>query len=84
MESAIALAEQGAERIIVSLEYCRYCDSSALSVLFKARKRLGSRLVVVVPSTATTREIFAITGMTEMLELKEDLLSALNDADLAS
>lgn len=78
LESAIALAEPSwDERVIVSLEHCNYCDSSGLAVLYRARKRLGEQLRIVVPSDVRIRRIFDICGMNQQLAICDSLREAL-------
>lgn len=84
LDSAIALAESGNERIVISLSNCDYCDSSGLSVIFRAKKRLGSRIVIVVPRDRPARKMFIITGTIEILDIREDLTTVLNERGLAS
>jgi len=77
LESTINLAALDlSKRVIVSLEKCLYCDASGLNVLVKARKRLGSMLLVVVPRANRIRRIFHITGLEEILSLSASLHDA--------
>ena len=69
LEKAIAIAEARAKKIVVSLEHCTYCDSSALGVLIRTKKHLGDRLVTVVPIENRARRIFEITGLVAALEI---------------
>jgi anti-anti-sigma factor len=65
--SEIESAAAGLENVIISLEQCNYCDSSALSVLFRARKDLGPRLLVVLPTESDLHRLFTIAGLSRDL-----------------
>lgn len=78
LESAIVLAEcTSLDRLVVSLEHCRFCDSSALSALVSSKRRLGRRLIVVVPQESHLRRIIDMAGLTASLELCPSLRLAL-------
>lgn len=82
LESAIVIAEcTSASRIVVSLESCPYCDSSALAALIRSKKRLGDRLTIVVPIESRTRRIFDMTGLSAKLDVRTDVNAALGEGD---
>ncbi len=83
LESAIALIEAADETAVVSLEHCDYCDSSGLAVLIKAKKRLGSRLVIVVPEQSKAYRIFTLTDLLKPLDIKGERPDAIDVAPLA-
>ncbi len=53
----------GPGRIVISLEDCRYCDSTCLGIVLRAVSRIGPRLGVVVPPGTIARRLFEVTGM---------------------
>jgi anti-anti-sigma factor len=81
LENAIALAEQQtSSHLIVNMEACKYCDSTGLAVLIRARKRLRERLLVVMTPGSICHRIFAITGLTDVFQASPDIQSALSRA----
>jgi anti-anti-sigma factor len=79
LASAIELAaHMPYERTIVNLVDCQYCDSTGLSVLVRAKRRLGERLAIVGPSRTSGRRAFDITELTEALALCTSLQEALS------
>jgi anti-anti-sigma factor len=77
--SAVALAANTSPgRIVVDLSACRYCDSSGLGALMKAKKRLGERLAIVGPSRREGRRIFDVVSLSEALPLYATLEEALS------
>jgi anti-anti-sigma factor len=85
LTAAVAVASEGgsAKSIVVSLDSCGYCDASGLGVLVPAKKRLGSRLAIVVPRTALVRRVFELTGLTKSLLVYPELSDALRALDAA-
>jgi anti-anti-sigma factor len=78
LASAIELAARMPHRrTVVNLVDCQYCDSTGLSVLVRAKRRLGERLVIVGPSRGAGRRAFDITELTEALALCSTLEEAL-------
>jgi anti-anti-sigma factor len=76
--SAIELAaHMPYQRTVVNLVDCQYCDSTGLSVLVRAKRRLGERLVIVGPSRSAGRRAFEITDLTQALALCTTLEEAL-------
>lgn len=68
LESTILLAAtDDVRRIVVSLEACRYCDSSALAVFIRSKKAYGARFMLIVPPQSQTKKIFEITGLVDVL-----------------
>lgn len=75
---AIATAEgTKPSRIVVSLERCEYCDSTALAELVKAQRRNGLKFQLVVPPKARCARIFELTGLTAILRVNPSLEAAL-------
>lgn len=77
LDRAITLAESASTPIVVSLEQCAYCDSSALGVLIRAKRRLDDRLYIVVPEDAMARRIFEIADLIDVLEIIENVPTSL-------
>ncbi len=81
LEAAIALAEQQpSSYLILNMEDCKYCDSTGLAVLRRARKRLRDRLLLVMKPGSICHRITAITGLADVFQTSSDLLSALSRA----
>jgi anti-anti-sigma factor len=78
LASAIELAaNMPYPRSIVNLVDCQFCDSTGLSVLVRAKRRLGDRLAIVGPSRSAGRRAFDVTELTEALALCATLEEAL-------
>lgn len=78
LASAIELAaHMPYQRTVINLVDCQYCDSTGLSVLVRAKRRLGERVVIVGPSRTAGRRAFDITELTEALALCTTLEEAL-------
>ncbi len=81
LEGAIADAERRAAadgRVVVSLERCGYCDSSSISALLRAWRRLAGRFFVVVPPLGQCRRIFEITSIAQQAFVVDDMPEALS------
>jgi len=76
--SAIELAAgMPYRRTVVNLIECKFCDSTGLSVLVRAKRRLSSRIVIVGPSRREGRRVFELTELSEALALCATLEEAL-------
>jgi anti-anti-sigma factor len=76
--SAIELAAgMPYQRTVVNLIDCRFCDSTGLSVLVRAKRRMRDRIVIVGPSRREGRRVFELTELTEALALCSTLEEAL-------
>jgi len=81
LEATIALADQQpSSHLIVNMEDCKYCDSTGLAVLLRARKRLRDRLVLVMRPGSICHRITEIAGLAGIFQTSSDLLSALSRA----
>jgi len=79
------LSTQPLERLIISLERCTYCDSSALTMLVRAHRMMQSGTVLVVlPEMSPCRRVFEITGLTKLLRVVPTLDSALSYKTIAA
>ncbi len=77
LASLIRLAEgNSGQRIVVSLESCKYCYSAGLAVLTQAHHRIGANFFVVIPSGSRIRRLFEITGLSKVLQIAPTLKSA--------
>lgn len=64
----------GARRLILDMSETSFIDSSALSILLGAVKRLrplGGEVVVISGRGSAVREVFEITGLDHLFELRE-------------
>jgi anti-anti-sigma factor len=79
------LSTQPLERLIISLEHCTHCDSSALTMLVRAHNMMkrGS-LLVVIPENSRCRRVFEITGLVKLLQVVPTLESALRHETVAA
>src|ERR1700676_3574071 len=55
-------AARGAEKCIVSLERCNYCDTTGIAMLIGVRSDIESGIVAVVPDGSNLRRVLALTG----------------------
>jgi len=72
----IARAEEGAERVVISLLDCPYLDSTGLTVLVAAQRRLGARLAVVVANEGNVRKIVDIASLAQFIHIVPSLEEA--------
>jgi len=73
-------AERDADRVVISLLDCPYLDSTGLTVLIAAQRRLGDRLSVVVAERGNVRKIIEIASLAQFLRIVPSLESALSPA----
>ena len=79
LEQAL-LGVDGADAVVVELSRCTFIDSTALTSLLAAKRRLGpaqARLGIVAPS-AEIRRPFELTGLDREFAFHPSLDSALN------
>ena len=74
---AIVESERDAERVVISLLDCSYLDSTGLTVLIAAQRRLGDRLTVVVAPAGNVRKIIEIASLAQFLRIVPSLDQAL-------
>jgi anti-anti-sigma factor len=70
---AILAAERAADRIVISLLDCPYLDSTGLTVLIAAQRRLGERLAVVLSEQGNVRKIIEIASLAQFLRIVPSL-----------
>ncbi len=75
--STVAMAAEGHRRVVISLEQCSYCDSTALSVLARTKKHIGARLQIVIPLGHPVRRIFELMKVTDYFRLLPSVDEAL-------
>jgi len=63
---------------VVSLEECRFVDSTGLSVLLRIARRVGERFAIVVPPKAPSRRVFDLTGLGTQMNMCDTLSQALD------
>jgi anti-sigma B factor antagonist len=76
-------AAAGPGTLVADMTQTRFCDSSGLHTLLAARKRAGEQgreLVLVIPSGATVKRVFEITGMDRVIPNVTTLAEALAQA----
>jgi anti-anti-sigma factor len=67
----------GADRCVVDLSECRYIDTSTITVLIRAFRRLGNQLRIVVPLRSHIERIFGLAGLHDVLPIVPTLDRAL-------
>jgi anti-anti-sigma factor len=70
---AVVSAERDAERIAISLLECGYLDSTGLTVLIAAQRRLGNRLSIVLSEDGNVRKIIDIASLAQFLRIVPSL-----------
>jgi anti-anti-sigma factor len=79
LASTIAIAERDQrQRIIVSMERCKSCDSAGLAVLALAHRRNAANFFVVLPDGAPCRRTFMVTGLSTLMHLVPTVQGALD------
>lgn len=73
-------ASVGLTTFVVSLENCRYIDSSGLRPIIKLAARVGAGFFIVVPPNTHIRRIFDIAGLDLTLNVCATLDEALDRA----
>jgi anti-anti-sigma factor len=84
IEPTMAAACLAANLVVVDLSRATFIDSSVLSMLLRAHKRLGERLRVVVATGSRVHRIFEITQMDRYIALSETMDRALRAHDLTA
>jgi anti-anti-sigma factor len=67
--AAILGAEARPGRVVVSLLECPYLDSTGLTVLIAAQRRLGDRFSVVLSHEGNVRKIIEIASLAQFLRI---------------
>jgi anti-anti-sigma factor len=73
LAATIDAADDGQRTIVLDFSEVIYLDSSTLNVLVRKHRRLGSRLRLVVPASATARRIFDLSGLSQQLAIVESV-----------
>jgi len=71
LAATVDAADDGQRTIVLDFSEVIYLDSSALNVLVRKHRVLGSRLRLVVPMHATARRIFDLSGLSQQLAIVE-------------
>jgi anti-anti-sigma factor len=74
-EAEVARAD--AERVVIELSDCRYMDTSGISVLTRAYRRLGGRLRIVVAPNSNVERVLRLLHLHSLLRIGTSLESAL-------
>ncbi len=77
LERYLDEAAANTEAFVVSLEDCRYIDSSGLRPLIRLSERFGERFAIVVPAGTQIRRIFELTRLGETMNVCTTLAEAL-------
>jgi anti-anti-sigma factor len=76
LESALNEMAESADPLVLDLSACRYLDSTVISVLVRSVKRWDGNFAIVVPENNSTRRVFRIVGLEDILPIEPDLASA--------
>ncbi len=76
-KSIATALERTSNRIVIALDECTYFDSTAVGILVGTQKKVGNRLVVVIPDTGVVRKIFDIAGVDRYVALAASLDEAI-------
>lgn len=77
LERYLAEATVDSEAFVISLEQCRYIDSSGLRPLIRFSERFGDAFAIVVPAGTQIRRIFELTRLGEAMNVCTTLAEAL-------
>jgi len=80
LERYLGDASGAAEKLIVSLEECRYMDSSGIRPLIRLAARLGDGFFLVVPNGTQIRRIFDLLDLGAQLQVFASVDEALSAA----
>jgi anti-anti-sigma factor len=81
LEFSIVVAMDGEARpLVIDLTGLRYCDSTVIAALIRQRNVYGKRLQIVLPPGAKMRRVFEMLALGTVLELNDDLPSAIGAA----
>jgi len=81
LAGSIDLAIFASDRVvIVSLEDCAYCDTTALTMLVAAKRLHGNRFLVVLPAEHAARRLLALLDWDPQLRAVPSLATALIEA----
>ncbi len=75
--SAVRMADDGQRRVVIALDQCGYCDSTALGVLTTTKKHIGARLKIAIPTDHRMRRLFELTNLTDFFRLLPSVDEAL-------
>jgi anti-sigma B factor antagonist len=68
--------------VVVDLSDVDYLDSAGIHLLFRLREALsarGQRLALVIPSASSVRDTLRLAGVTDLVEIRQDLEGALRE-----
>ncbi len=81
VEPAMASASREKGVVVVDLSQATFVDSSVLSMLLRAHKKLGTRMRVVLTSGSRVRHIFEVTQMDRYIAIVESVSEALRPSE---
>jgi anti-anti-sigma factor len=74
-------AVEGNDAFVVSLETCRYIDSSGLRPIIALAERVGEGFFIVVPPGTQIRRIFDLTNLRERMNVCDSTAEAVSKAN---
>jgi anti-anti-sigma factor len=74
-------AADGNDTFVVSLENCRYIDSSGLRPIIQLAGRVGDAFFIVVPRGTQIRRIFDLTNLGERMNVCDSVAEAVSRAN---
>ncbi len=74
-------AAAGNDTFVVSLETCRYIDSSGLRPIIQLAQRVGDAFFIVVPPGTQIRRIFDLTNLGERMNVCDGVAEAVARAN---
>ena len=80
-ERYLSEAAEESDALVVSLQDCRYIDSSGLRPLVRLAERFGDRFAIVVPVGTQIRRIFELCHLDDAMNVRATLSEALNTVD---
>jgi len=73
-------AEGSSDPVLVGFVECTYVDTSGITALVSAHRKMGKRLHVIVPPDSKIRKVFEATGLHLALLVHDDFRAAIEDA----
>ena len=77
LERYLAEAASDSDAFVVSLQECRYIDSSGLRPLVRLAERFGDRFAIVVPVGTQIRRIFELCHLGDAMHVCPTVAEAL-------
>ncbi len=81
LERYLDEAASGNDTFVVSLETCRYIDSSGLRPIIRLAERVGDAFFIVVPPGTQIRRIFDLTNLRDRMNVCDSVREAVSKAN---